>query len=103
MNLPTFERFFGVDFSGAKEAGRNLWVARLEPGGRRRKLTLVALDRLESLCGTADRAPVLRHLVEMIRASDAALWGCDFPFGLPLELFPEAATWHDHFTFLGEW
>ena len=31
-----FDTIYGVDFSGAKEAGRNTWVARVEPTGRRR-------------------------------------------------------------------
>src|SRR5690349_12601564 len=101
--LPEFQVVYGVDFSGAKKAGRNLWVARLEPRGRWRTLTLVSLDRLEALCGTAARAECLAHLVRLVKESDAALWGLDVPFGLPLELFPEAATWADHFTFLGEW
>jgi len=39
----------------------------------------------------------------MVAVSDAALWGFDFPFGMPVELFPEAATWVEQFAFLGEW
>jgi hypothetical protein len=102
MRIPEFTSFYGVDFSGAKLAGRNAWVARVEPR-RRGRPVLVALDRLEALCGTAERRPALEHLVELVAASESALWGCDFPFGLPLELFPGGATWGDHFTFLGEW
>jgi hypothetical protein len=105
--LPEFGCVYGVDFSGAKEAGRNLWVARLDPIPARRKnaqrFRLAALDCLESLCGTATRAVALAHLVELVRDSDAALWGFDFPFGLPVELFPRAAGWPEQFTFLGEW
>lgn len=101
--MPEFQAVYGVDFSGAKLAGRNTWVARAEPRGQRRRLTLVSLDRLESLCGTARRAEVLAYLAEMVRASEHALWGFDFPFGLPVELFPEAAGWADQFDFLAEW
>lgn len=105
MRLPDFDRYYGVDFSGAKKAGDNLWVAEVYPRSARRgpAFRLHSLDRMTALCGTADRAPVLRHLVEIVTDSTSALWGCDFPFGLPIELFPEGATWHDHFTFLGEW
>ena len=105
MRFPDFERYYGVDFSGAKKAGDNLWVAEIHPRKARRGPTfrLHALDRMTAPCGTADRGPVLRHLVGMIAGSTAALWGCDFPFGLPVELFPAGATWHDHFTFLREW
>jgi hypothetical protein len=101
--LPDFQVFYGVDFSGAKLAGRNAWVARVEPRGKTRRLALASLDRLESLCGTAARAECLAALVELVNASDAALWGFDVPFGLPVELFPEPAPWADQFAFLGEW
>src|SRR5690348_5081251 len=87
MRLPEFAVIYGVDFSGAKRAGRNTWVARVEPR-RRGRPVLASLDRLEALCGTAGRSEVLAHLVRLVKASDAALWGFDFPFGLPVELFP---------------
>ena len=36
MRLPTITRYFGVDFSGAKLAGRNTWIAEcLASGGRK--------------------------------------------------------------------
>jgi hypothetical protein len=102
MRVTEFASVYGVDFSGAKQAGRNIWIARTEPRARGR-LALVALDRLESLCGTAERAPCLAELVRMVNDSDAALWGIDCPFGLPIELFPPEATWFDQFAFLGEY
>src|SRR5262249_5780832 len=50
-----FETTYGVDFSGARQAGCNTWVARLEPTGKKRgpALRLTALASLERLCGTA--------------------------------------------------
>jgi hypothetical protein len=102
MRVPEFETVCGVDFSGAKRAGRNIWIARTEPRARGR-LALVALDRLEALCGTAERAPCLAELVRLVNASDAALWGFDCPFGLPLELFPARAPWVDQFAFLHDY
>lgn len=101
--LPDFQVFYGVDFSGAKQAGRNTWVARVEPRGKSRRLALTSLDRLGSLCGTAARAECLAALVELVNASDAALWGFDVPFGFPVELFPDAMPWAEQFAFLGEW
>jgi Protein of unknown function (DUF429) len=101
MNLPAVRHYYGVDFSGAKLAGRNAWVAHAVP--RRRTLELVALDRLETLAGTADRTPALARLVELVRESDAAVWGCDFPFGLPVELFPPGTRWADQLDFLAGW
>src|SRR4051794_15592980 len=53
MRLPTFERFYGVDFSGAKRAGDFIWVAEVTPF--RRGFSLAALRSLTELCGTAER------------------------------------------------
>ena len=100
-----FSVIYGVDFSGARLAGRNTWLARIE----RRKRTegcqspwrLAELARLEDLCGTASRAEALGHLVGLIVASDAALWSLDFPFGLPGEILGE--RWSRQFEFIGEW
>ncbi|MBN9523469.1 DUF429 domain-containing protein [bacterium] len=100
--LPEFATVYGVDFSGAKLAGRNTWVARVEPR-RRGRPVLVALDRLEALCGTAERGPALAHLVELVAGSESALWGFDVPFGLPIELFPNGAAWSAQFDFVREW
>jgi hypothetical protein len=101
MRVPEFAAVFGVDFSGAKQAGRNIWVARAEPRARGR-LALVALDRLESLCGTVERAACLVELVRLVNATDAALWGFDCPFGLPVELFPAGAPWAEQFALLAD-
>jgi hypothetical protein len=101
-----FDVVYGVDFSGARLAGRNTWVARLErvrgrsaaPGYR-----LADLACLEKLCGTAERGPALAHLVEMIAGSRQALWALDFPFGLPVEVMEPGAAWVDQFDFLHSW
>ena len=103
MKLPAFERFHGVDFSGARKAGDFIWVAELVPTRRRPGLVLASLNSLTSLCGTPDRAAAHRHLVAMVLASERALWGFDVPFGLPVELFPAGAPWADQFAFLHEW
>ena len=99
--LPTFARFYGVDFSGAKLAGRNIWVAGLVPG--RRRLRLVSVDRLHTLAGTAERTAAHAHLADLILSSQSALWGMDFPFGLPRELFPPRSSWASQFEFLRGW
>ena len=99
MRVPEFATVYGVDFSGAKQAGRTIWIARAEPCARGR-LALVALDRLEALCGTAERARASRNLSGS-STRVPPLWGIDCPFGLPLELFPPDATWADQFAFLG--
>ena len=94
---------YGVDFSGAKLAGHNVWIARAEPTGGAVPLRLVELHNLAAVAGTAERAPALAHLVGMIRSSHAALWGMDFPFGLPVELFPPGTTWRGQLSAIADW
>ena len=103
MNLPDLRHFHGVDFSGAKKAGDFIWVADLVPTTRRPGLALTALRSLTAICGTPARAVALRRLVELVLVSEQALWGFDFPFALPLALFPKNMLWPDQFAFLHEW
>jgi hypothetical protein len=101
-----FGTIYGVDFSGAKLAGKNTWVARLEPavrGSGPPPYELTDLARLEGLCGTAERAASLDHLVRMIASSERALWAMDFPFGLPVEVMEPGAKWPAQFDFLQAW
>jgi hypothetical protein len=108
-----FTSIYGVDFSGAREAGRNICIAhaRLRPAGRRARgregsvprLELIDLDPLEKLCGVCDREPALLHLVDAIAASDRALWGIDAPFGLPVEIFDDGVSWRDQLEHLRAW
>jgi hypothetical protein len=103
----TFNTIYGVDFSGAKLAGRNLWVARLERrvngGSKTRPYALAELQCIETLCGTAERSAALGHLVGLIRASDGALWAMDFPFGLPVEVLERGTRWPQQIEFLRGW
>ena len=101
-----FGSIYGVDFSGAKLAGRNTWVARMEPAAAKRKrprYVLTSLVRLEQECGSAERSTALSHLVRMIADSDGALWALDFPFGLPIELMECDAGWPAQFDLLHAW
>ncbi|HJQ70609.1 MAG TPA: DUF429 domain-containing protein [Blastocatellia bacterium] len=100
-----FTTVYGVDFSGARLAGRNTWVAKLDRSarGRRAAYSLTALSRLEELCGTAERRDALAHLVSLVRESDGALWALDFPFGLPVEVMGERARWRDQLRFIRAW
>lgn len=91
---PTISLVHGVDFSGARLAGRSTWLARAEPpAGRDRRWRLVELANLERLCGTAERSAVLTHLVRLVAASRQSLWALDFPFGLPVEIMEPGAGW----------
>jgi hypothetical protein len=83
---------FGVDFSGAKNAGDTTWIARAERSSRGR-LRLLSLGSLATLSGAADRDPALSHLVRLIASSQNALWAMDFPFSLPVEILHARTTW----------
>jgi hypothetical protein len=85
--------FQGVDFSGARLAGENMWVARLVP--RKSGYELVELDRVAEVCGCAERGAAMRFLVDEVLRSEGAVWGMDFPFGLPIEIMPEGFRWRD--------
>src|SRR4051794_20812508 len=97
-----FGAVYGVDFSGARLAGRNIWVARLEPtqSKRRGAWRLAELWCLERQCGTAAREPALASLVQLIAGSRQALWALDFPFGLPIEVLEAGIPWSAQLDFL---
>jgi hypothetical protein len=93
----------GVDFSGAKLAGRATWIARVEPDDQPPGRVLAELARLEDLGGTAARSVALAHLVTLIDDSRRTLWSLDFPFGLPYEVVGYHAGWTGQFDLLREW
>ncbi len=100
---PAFGTVYGVDFSGARLAGRTTFVARTRPDGDGGRLRLLELDSLERLTGGAERATALAHLVAMIRLSSDALWAIDAPFGLPVELLDPRQTWAGLLRFVSRW
>ena len=84
-------RIFGVDFSGAVDAGRKIWIA----AGRLADERLVIED---CYCGAAlphstpDRARCLAALQAFIASTEHAVFGLDFPLSLPRTLMAEP-TW----------
>lgn len=86
-----FERFLGVDFSGARDAGKAIWIAEGYPvdGG----LAVGHLRRASDLpdAGT-DRTAALAALRIHLAGRNNALIGLDFPFSLPGELV-DAPDW----------
>jgi hypothetical protein len=101
-----FGAIYGVDFSGGRLAGRNIWLARLDAvNGRPRTpaYRLTELACLEKLCGSAERAPALAALVRLIADSQQALWALDFPFGLPVEVMEPGCRWAAQLDFLRAW
>ena len=85
----SFRQVYGVDFSGAKDAGRRMWIA----GGKAEGDTL-RIDRCSPAyewleCGK-DREGCLAALRRMIAGERGCAFGLDFPFGLPRDLVRRA-------------
>jgi hypothetical protein len=77
------KRVLGVDFSGASDAGRKIWIAECKRG-RGNRLTLVDLRRACDLPnGGVDPATAIAALAEQIVKEPDTIAGCDFPFSLP--------------------
>lgn len=84
---------YGVDFSGAREAGEATWLAEATTDDG---LHVERCRSLADLAGSADRTPALETLVDRLQDADAA--GLDFSFGLPAavhdcESWPEFVRW----------
>jgi hypothetical protein len=82
---------YGIDFSGAKDAGNKIWIARGMPKGN--KLLIEECSSARALLKSGkELLPCLAALVELIRSSQDAVFGFDFPFGLPAPLVHDK-TW----------
>jgi hypothetical protein len=89
-----FHRVYGVDFSGAKDAGRRIWIA-----GGRAEGDILRIDRCSPAyewlkCGR-DRKECLVALRRMIAGEKGGAFGLDFPFGLPRDLVKHKESWED--------
>lgn len=85
-------RVAGVDFSGAREAGRNIWIAAGEvtPSGA---VKIDSLHRAADLPGGAKEfTPAINALVARVATLSDHIVGFDFPFSLPAELIDQR-TW----------
>lgn len=98
----TPQQIWGVDFSGALLAGKNIWIAQILPVGTSH-WCLTSLNSLERITGQVHRDASMRSLVELIRSSHKSLWALDFPFGLPVELTELGRSWTSQLRFLANW
>jgi hypothetical protein len=87
---PRPRRILGVDFSGATDAGRKIWIAEGRRG-RGNRLKLVGLRSASELPGGAlDPRTAIAALAAHIAHEPDTIAGCDFPFTLPIEVFDRA-------------
>jgi len=88
-------RIYGIDFSGAKDAGSKIWISSGVISEN-----ILQIDKCcpaSEISGSAtERDQCLAALREFISKQTNAVFGLDFPFGLPEEVikkFFEANTW----------
>lgn len=80
-----FERVFGVDFSGARDAGRRIWIA--SGTARGRELNIDSCLCAEDLPdGARERDVALKALREYLARVGEGVVGLDFPFSLSQDL-----------------
>jgi hypothetical protein len=87
------ERVFGIDFSGAANAGDAIWLAQARIEDNRIKIETCRPAAGLARSGAA-RVRCLPALVEFVAAQREIIVGCDFPFSLPARMI-EAPTWSD--------
>lgn len=86
-------RFFGVDFSGAADAGRRIWIAELAQ--QQDALRVLSCCPAVELPGAPrNRSEAHAALVARIAGAGEATFGLDFPFSLPAQLL-DAESWTD--------
>lgn len=99
MPARTVRKIYGVDFSGADRAGNSIWIACGEVNDT--QLHIQAVKSAEALFGVGSgRERCLSALVGLICGSESSIFGLDFPFGIPEEIFNKLfikaiSTWRD--------
>ena len=79
-------RILGVDFSGASDAGRKIWIAEGRPDGTGPLQLLSCVAAIDLPGGGKTPAEAVPALARHIAGLGAARVGCDFPFSLPRDL-----------------
>lgn len=101
MSYSAPDRVFGVDFSGAKDAGKKIWVAELTCGEVPRIQSCIpAVKRFDCEESRDDTLRALAHHVSNM-APEAAV-GLDFPFALPMEILSEP-NWGSFLRHFPDW
>jgi hypothetical protein len=88
-----FHHFHGIDFSGAQDAGRRIWISTGVVKGR--TLYIGSCSRAESLPESSRfRDDCLSALFRMVQGHQRCVFGCDFPFGLPSAIV-KSSSWQE--------
>ena len=80
--MHTTHHIYGIDFSGAQDAGKNIWIAEgvVKTGSLLTEDCFRARDLQDS---GNDLDICLPALKDFIKENQDAAFGMDFPFGLP--------------------
>jgi hypothetical protein len=84
---------YGIDFSGAKDAGNKIWIAKGAPDGER-LLVSECLRARELTTSGRQLEACLPALVNLVKSEINTIFGFDFPFGIAAPLVKEK-TWED--------
>lgn len=84
----------GVDFSGARDAGRRIWISEGSIEARNRFRLTQCQPAFERFGCAADRDEALPALVAWLERQNDAVVGCDFPFALPRSAIDDA-SWRE--------
>jgi hypothetical protein len=82
------QAIYGIDFSGAQGAGNKIWIAKGVSDSE--KLIIEDCFRARDLPTSGkDIKACLAAIVNLIKSNQNAVFGFDFPFGLPISLVRE--------------
>lgn len=88
-----FDRVVGVDFSGAQDAGKLIWLA--SGAIQTRKLIIDSVFPATELPASGKGRDIcLPALVDYIERASSTIFGLDFPFGVPRPIVSHS-TWAD--------
>jgi hypothetical protein len=86
----TVKAIYGIDCSGAQDAGDKIWIAKGAPDGER--LLVSECSRARDLPNSGKQLEeCLPALVDLIERNPNAVFGFDFPLGLPRDFVQEKA------------
>ena len=94
-------RPFGVDFSGARSAGKAIWIAEGRLAGKRRVALVDCYPATALPDSGAERALALAALRRLIATTPDGVFGCDFPVGLPRAVL-QGADWRSFIDKFGQ-
>ena len=88
MNIDKIKTVYGIDFSGAVDAGKKIWISKGVIKGK--KFQIVECYSANELPGSANhRDQCLKSVRDFIKNAGPSVFGMDFAFGLPAKLVKE--------------